>query len=178
MGMREVQILERLEKFLCGEFNDIKGVDRKELKSVAEIGRHLERLSGQVHEVKSMIEKFLQPSIVILIGNDIARRIKMKDNEKATASIAEVDAKGFPVDNPKAFDVAPAWAIDDPTVATLAPSDDGTTCDVIAVKPGSAQLTVAGKIDGVEFASPPATVLVTSGDAVSISIKLGDAVAQ
>ena len=130
-----------------------------------------------ISQLKSEVDKFLRPSIVILIGNEIARRIKMKDTEKVTASLAEVDAKGFPVDTPAAFDQPPAWSIDDPTIASLSPSADGSTCDVVAIKPGNANLSVAAQIGGQQFSGQTA-VLVTSGDAASIAIQLGAPVAQ
>lgn len=141
------------------------------------IHHKLWRQSRSLSVLKHEFEKFLRPRVVILIGNDIARRIKMKDTEKATASLAEVDSKGFPVSPAQPFDAAPAWAIDDPTVASLAPSADGTTCDVVAIKPGSANLSVSAAIGGVPFAGS-SPVLVTAGDAVSIAIQLGAAVPQ
>lgn len=100
----------------------------------------------------------------------------MKDTEKQTATIAVTDAKGFPVDQPT-FDAAPAYAIDDPTVASLSPSADGLSCDVIALKPGSTNLNVAATAAGKDFAGT-VPVLVTAGDAAQITLSLGAAVPQ
>lgn len=127
-------------------------------------------------EAKSEIEKFLQPQIRFYIRNELQRRIVMKDSEKQTATIAVTDAKGFPVDQP-VFDAPPAYTVDDPTVASLKPSDDGLSCDVIALAPGATKLNVAASAAGKDFAGS-VDVLVTSGDAAAISISLGAAVPQ
>lgn len=100
----------------------------------------------------------------------------MKDTEKVTAVLAVTDAKNFPVPQPT-FDSAPVWAIDDPTVASLSPSADGLSCDVIAIKPGSPNLSVAATAAGQNFAGT-IPVLVTAGDAANIAITLGAPVAQ
>lgn len=131
---------------------------------------------AEVIELKSELEKFLQPQIRFYIGNELQRRIVMKDSEKQTATIAVTDAKGFPVDQP-VFDAPPAYTVDDPTVASLKPSDDGLSCDVIALAPGATKLNVAASAAGKDFAGS-VDVLVTSGDAAAISISLGAAVPQ
>lgn len=103
----------------------------------------------------------------------------MKDTEKATAVLAIADAKNFPLpaDQAPGFDSAPLWAIDDPTVATIAPSADGLSCDVVAQKPGQANLSVSASLGGNPFAGA-LPVLVTVGDAATIAIVLGAAVPQ
>lgn len=101
----------------------------------------------------------------------------MKDSEKATASLAVADAKGFPISPAPAFDAIPAWAIDDSSVASLSPSADGLSCDVIALKPGSVNLSVSAAVGGKPFAGS-LPVLVVAGDASEISISLGSPVAQ
>lgn len=100
----------------------------------------------------------------------------MKDSEKAVASMAVTDAKGFPVDQPT-FDAPPAWTIDDPSIASLNPSADGLSCEVVALKPGSANLSVGAAAGGKNFAGA-LPVLVTAGDAANIAISLGAPVPQ
>lgn len=99
----------------------------------------------------------------------------MKDTEKVTASIELDDAKGFPTGT--AFDQPPVWTVDDPTIATLAPSADGMSCDIISQKPGNAQVSVAGVAAGVSYAGS-VPVPVVAGDATQIKVSLGTPVAQ
>lgn len=63
------------------------------------------------------------------------------------------------------------WTIADPAIATLAPSADGLTCDVIAVAEGSTTLTVT---DGVVSAN--GAVDVTTALAMSVTITFDPAV--
>src|SRR5580700_10963344 len=82
--------------------------------------------------------QFLRPRVVILIGNEIARRLQMNDSQQLVATLAQVDAKGFPVTSPQQYDAPPSWSIDNPSIATITPSADGTSCTVVAVAPGTA----------------------------------------
>lgn len=133
------------------------------------------RANRQISELKSMVEKFLQPQIVFYVGGQIARRIKMKDTEKVTLAIELDDAKGFPVGT--GFDQPPAWSIDDTTIATLAPAADGMSCDVIGQAPGNANVSVAGVAAGVSYAGA-LVVPVTAGDPAAIKLTAGAPVAQ
>ncbi len=131
----------------------------------------LRQLSRDVSELKSLVEKFLQPRIVFFVEDELKRRLYMKDSEQAVAALTEVDAKGAVLPTP-AFDAPPAWAIDDPKVATLEPSADGLTCNVKAGLPGNANLSVSAAAGGKSYAGT-LPVIVTPGDAASISISLG-----
>ncbi len=125
--------------------------------------------------LKKEAKKFLKPRIVFYIGDTKLRRIKMKDTEQATASIELDDAKGYPVGGD--FDQPAAWSIDDESIATLKPSDDGKSCLVVGQKPGNATLSVAAVLAGASFAgSCPVTVV--AGDAATIKVTLGDASPQ
>ncbi len=99
----------------------------------------------------------------------------MKDTEKLTLAIELDDAKGFPTG--QAFDQPPVWSIDDATIASLVPSADGLTCDVVGGKPGNAQVSVAGVAAGVSYAGS-LPVPVVAGDATQIKIVAGAPVAQ
>lgn len=101
----------------------------------------------------------------------------MKDTEKVTLSLAQVDAKNQPIASPQPYDAAPTWSIDNGQVAVLAPSADGTTCDVVAGLPGSASVSVAATIGGKAFTGAYAAV-VTPGDAASIAVNATAPVAQ
>lgn len=130
---------------------------------------------SEISVLKSEVEKFLKPRINIYIGNELQRRMQMLDSEKAVAVIEIDDAKGFPVGG--AFDQAPAWSIDDPSIASLSPSDDGMSCEVVAIKPGNATLSVAAVLAGASLAgSCPVTVL--AGAPAQIKVSLGAAVPQ
>ncbi len=99
----------------------------------------------------------------------------MKDTEKVVATLEVDDAKGFPTGG--SFDQPPAWSIDDPSIASLAPSADGLSCEIAGIKPGNATVSVAGVVGGISFVgSAPATVV--AGDAAAIKVSLGDAVPQ
>lgn len=130
---------------------------------------------NEITELRSAVEMFLQPKIRFYIGNVLQRRIKMKDTEKATAAIELDDAKGFPTGG--SFDQPPVWAIDDESIASLAPSADGMSCDVLGGKPGNAKLSVAGVVGGVSYVGE-CPVVVTAGDPTQIKVSLGEAVPQ
>lgn len=129
--------------------------------------------------LKSEIVKLLRPRVLFYIGNNLVRRITVKDTEKAVAVLAISDLKGYPIDpaNAPALDSAPAWAIDDPSVASLNPSADGLTCEVIGQKPGSTRLSASGALKGNSFAGE-IPVLVSPGDAAKLTISLGEPVPQ
>ncbi len=129
----------------------------------------------ELKALKLLVDNALRPVIRFKIKGQVIKEIKMKDTEKATASLEIDDAKGFPTG--AGFDQPPVWSIDDDTIATLAPSADGLTCDVLGAKPGNAQLSVAGVAGGLSFVGA-CPVVVSAGDAASIKISLGDAVAQ
>lgn len=176
MGLLAVTIL------IAGELFHTKRLLRSTKKEVE--STKLEAMSARIaavharktiSELKSMVEKFLQPQIVFYVGGQIARRIKVKDTEKVTIGIEIDDAKGFPTGT--AFDQPPAWSIDDTTIATLAPAADGMSCDVLGQAPGNANVSVAGVAAGVSYAGS-LVVPVTAGDPASIKLTAGAPVAQ
>jgi hypothetical protein len=66
------------------------------------------------------------PGGTILMAHDVT---KMDDSQKTTIHITEVDT----ADNkPAKIDGIIAWTTDNPTVATVVPSADGLSCDVIS----------------------------------------------
>lgn len=135
----------------------------------------LTQISSDLSVLKSEVETFLRPRIVFYYKGQIARGLKMKDTEKVTLTIELDDAKGFPVG--AGFDQPPVYTIDDDTIASLAPAADGMSCDVIALKPGNVNVSVAGVAAGNSYAGTVA-VPITAGDAVSIKLTLGTPVAQ
>lgn len=137
----------------------------------------INKLAVVVSKLKSEVDKFLQPRIAIFIGNELIRRLQMKDTEKVTLSLAEVDAKNQPIANPQPFDAPPSWAIDKGDVASLVPSADGSTCDVVAGLPGAANISVSASIGGKAF-SGTYVAQVDPGDVASISIQASAPVAQ
>jgi hypothetical protein len=135
----------------------------------------LVKTRNEVKGLRSLVEKALRPVIRFKIKGQRVQEIKMKDTEKQVASLEIDDAKGFPTG--AGFDQAPVWSIDDTSIATLNPSADGMTCEVVGQKPGNAQLSVAGVAGGTSYVGA-APVVVTAGDAATIKVTLGDAVAQ
>lgn len=77
---------------------------------------------------------------------DIA--LTMNDNQNDVITAAPKDAKGNPVAD------ALVWTVDDATVCSIAPSADGLSCTVSAIKPGSCKVTAS---DGQ---TPPLTQTV------------------
>ncbi len=129
----------------------------------------------EIYAIESLIEKALRPVIRFKIKGQIVREIKMKDTEKATATLEVDDAKGYPTG--AGFDQPPVWAVEDESIATLKPSDDGMSCDVIGQKPGNTKLSVAGVAGGQSYQGE-CPVVIVAGDAASIKVTLGEAVAQ
>lgn len=137
---------------------------------------HVQRATKQeVMDLKSEVDKFLQPQIRFYVRDVLQRRIRMKDTEKVTATIELDDAKGFPAGG--TFDQPPVWTVDDATICTLAPSADGLSCDIIGQKPGNANVSVAGVAATVSYTGTVA-VPVVGGDAATIKVSLGAPVAQ
>ena len=99
----------------------------------------------------------------------------MKDTEKVVASIELDDAKGFPTGG--AFDQPPAWSVDDGSIVSLAPAADGMSCTIAGLKPGNANVSVAGTVGGQSFAGS-VLVPVVAGDATQIKVSLGAPSAQ
>ena len=105
--------------------------------------------------------------------------VTLTDVQKVTVGpISGTDAKG----NVAPLDGAPTFAVSDPTLATLAVSADGLSCDVVAAGAlGTFQLTVSadGKI-GPEVKTIMGTVdfTVIGSDAVSLVVPVAAPVEQ
>lgn len=140
---------------------------------------HTIHQTKMIKRLKSEVEKLLRPRIVFYIGGFLIGRIEMKDTEKVVAVLAIADLKGYPIDpaNAPALDSVPAWAIDDPSIASIVPSDDGLTCQVIGQKPGITNLHASAALKGNAFAGD-IPVLVSPGDAAKLSISLGEPTPQ
>ena len=97
--------------------------------------------------------------------------------EKVSLMIQPVNAKG----NPAPIDGIPVWTTSDPTVATLIVADDGLTASLVAINPGSVQITVQADADlgpGTKLITGTLDVTVTAAEAVSINIIPGVAELQ
>ena len=97
--------------------------------------------------------------------------------EKVSLMIQPVNAKG----NPAPIDGVPVWTISDPTVATLIVADDGLTASLVAINPGSVQITVQADADlgpGTKLITGTLDVTVTAAEAVAINIIPGVAELQ
>lgn len=98
----------------------------------------------------------------------------LKDIEKVTITLEEVDAAGNTV--PFDFTTPPAWQSSDATVATVAPSADGSLAVVATTgKLGSAEITVRGTTaDGREITGIGSVDVVTSAP-TTFRLRFGDA---
>jgi hypothetical protein len=97
-------------------------------------------------------------------GGQVA--VTMQDNEYVTLSSAATDAEG----NPTA-DTGLTWAVDQPTLATLVPSADGTQVNVGAAGPlGTVNVTLTDAAGNVSPADP---ITIVSGPATSLGISAG-----
>lgn len=98
--------------------------------------------------------------------------MQLHDDEKVDLTVAETDAKGFPVsDDPNSTTDDVTWFVDDESVASLQVSSDTRTATVLAGSVGSAVVTVtAGTLTAtvaVDVIAGGATVLtVTAGTPV------------
>lgn len=82
------------------------------------------------------------------------------------------DSKGYP-----AFAESIQWATSDPDVLAIVPhTDDPKVVDIVAGKPGKAQVTVSADVqegDGVTTKTGVLDVTVLAGEAVSFTISVG-----
>jgi hypothetical protein len=99
--------------------------------------------------------------------------VVLKDNQRVTASVSPVDARG----NPAPIDGVPVWAVVGPAVLTLEPSSDGLSCVATTTgELGVTQLTVTADADlgeGVVTISGLLDVEVIAGIAVGLSVAAG-----
>lgn len=105
------------------------------------------------------------------LGKEIMA-LKLKDDEKATASIKPVDKKGFPAQ----VDDVPVWAASAEGIVELTPAADGLSCVIAGMAPGACQVNVTADADlgdGVRNITGTLDVEVLGGDAVTINIETG-----
>lgn len=104
--------------------------------------------------------------------------IAMTNSQQATATIQPVDKKR----QPAPVDGVPVWASSDETIITVTPAADGLSAVVAAVGPlGAAKVSVTADADlgaGVSSIFGSLDVTVTQGQAVGMTITLGDATEQ
>lgn len=99
-------------------------------------------------------------------GTDIGRNpMQIHDNEKFNLAVNTEDAKGFETAD------AVTWAEDqNGAVITLTVADDGRSCEVVAVAPGSAVVTVT---DATANLSATESVDVVAGGTATIAFVEG-----
>ena len=95
----------------------------------------------------------------------------LSDSQKATLSIAVVDAKG----NPATLDGPPTWATSDATIATVDASGDPTGLSAVltGIRPGACTVTATGDSDLTADQKPingTLDVTVIAGEAVQVTI--------
>lgn len=74
--------------------------------------------------------------------------VTLKLGQSVVYSLQEVDASGNPISPAVSFDAPPTWKTTSPTIASVTPSADGTTCTVAAVAPGSTTVEADASVNG------------------------------
>lgn len=94
----------------------------------------------------------------------------MQDNQQATLSVAETDARGNPVDTSGTL----SWLSSDETIVTVTDNGDGTATAAAAGALGLAQIQVQdSETDGSNIAGT-LDVQIGAGPAVKVEITAGD----
>jgi len=92
--------------------------------------------------------------------------VSMQDNEYVTLTVDPTDAAG----NATA-DSGLTWSADNPALATLVPSADGTACNVGSTgQVGTVSITVT---DAAGVASPADPITISAGPATTLGISAG-----
>lgn len=95
--------------------------------------------------------------------------LNLTDIQKCNVSITPVDAKGIQVP----VDGVPAWASSNDAVATVAPSADGLSADIVAGVPGTVTISVTADAQIGDGVTPIAGTLdVTVGPSAAISVEI------
>lgn len=98
--------------------------------------------------------------------------ISMNDIQKTPVKIRGLNKANKPVPLP----TVPTWATDDPTIVTGTPAVDGLSADIVAVAPGTANVTITETLpDGTSFTSTIA-VTVVAAPPVAFDVTIGDPV--
>lgn len=166
-------------KFLTDIWLVLTGYVAKKLKEIQD-----EQISQRILLEKILAAVTPSPAVgfqftVELEGQLIhEEKVKMTNSQQATASITPVDKKG----QPASVDGIPVWASSDETIITVEPAVDGMSALVKAVGPlGSANVSVTADADlgtGVTSIFGTLAVTITQGQAVGITITLGEASEQ
>jgi len=93
--------------------------------------------------------------------------LQLTDSQQCVLSIQPVDAKGLeaPVFG------TPVWSSSDATVATVQPHSGGLAVDLVAVKPGTTQISVTAQVDeAADALTGTLDVTVIGGQAVALTI--------
>lgn len=101
--------------------------------------------------------------------------MSLRSDQKVSASVGGLSAADQEV--AVVFDSAPQWSVSDEAVASVSASADGLTAELVAHAEGSVQLSVTGSVGGRVLAGS-LQVDVTAGQAVKLSITLGEPEAQ
>lgn len=126
----------------------------------------------------------LEDGTTLEVSNNMA--LTLRDDQKATLSIAPVDAKG----KPAALDGVPVWAGSDDTVFTVVAAADGLSAVLVAVAPNAndatgapvpARVVVTADADlgsGVTPLTGTLDVVVTGGQATTLTINAAPPASQ
>ena len=150
----------------------------------------LKRMEKRQIEQGEQLERILvaveaQPAVGFVFTVEIegqitegATAITMTNSQQASATIQPVDKKG----QPAPVDGVPVWASSDETIITVESAADGLSAVVKAVGPlGAAKVSVTADADlgtGVTSIFGSLDVTITQGQAVGITITLGEATEQ
>lgn len=111
---------------------------RKQTQILSDIRCILTDSNDLLVDILDVLEPQPVAKLLFFVEGKEVTQVTIKDNQKFTASIAPVDAKGNP-----ATDAGPFTWSGDATLITVTPAADGLSADVAAVGPlGSTQLSV------------------------------------
>lgn len=117
---------------------------------------------------------FIESGEIQQEGTAVTTSLNLVDNQKVGFTLMGADSKGVQVP-------APAdtwtWVSDDTAgaIVTLAVSSDTTSCEVSAVAPGTATITVTGATSALTGAE---AVIVSAGPATTIDLVAGTPAAE
>ncbi len=107
--------------------------------------------------------------IIYFDGIEVEEMNPMKVGQLIEGGVAFKDKDGFDAK----VEGAPKWGSNDPSVLEVTQSEDGLSCVVKALKPGSAKVSVVADADlgeGVKEIVGEADVVVLSGEAVEVDL--------
>lgn len=102
--------------------------------------------------------------------------VQLTTTQQCTATVKPVDSKG----NPAQLESA-VWSCSDETVASIVPSEDGLSCEIIANAPGGARVVCNGDSETGEGKKPVValvSVTVVAGQAQTLDMEVTDPVEQ